>query len=163
LVDWSEERSPRGGCQTYIPLGDNRPASNQAGSTAQSSAAVTIAASAPAPTPSTIVIPLTPILSGLSESATVTFTFTEPVSVRKVGTKCVAQTNKNEHKHRCTRTVTAGTLTFSAHAGTNRVRFEGLISKHKKLKPGNYTLTITAIDAEGAHSASKSLRFTIDG
>ena len=61
---------------------------------------------------------------------------------------------------RCTRTVTAGTLTFSAHAGTSKVRFEGLISKHKKLNPGSYTLLVTAT-ASGKRSTARTLRFVI--
>ena len=96
----------------------------------------------------------------LNEPASVTFTFTEPAGGRKVGKKCVAQTKKNKHKRRCTRTVIAGTLTFSAHAGTNKVRFEGRISKHKKLKPGSYTLLVTAT-ASGKHSTTGTLHFTI--
>jgi len=96
----------------------------------------------------------------LNEPASVTFTFTEPASGRKVGKKCVAQTKKNKHKHRCTRTAIAGALTFSAHAGTNRVRFDGLISRHKKLKPGNFTLLITAT-VSGKHSTTRTLNFTI--
>ncbi len=97
---------------------------------------------------------------GLNESASVTFTFTESAGGRKVGKKCEAQTNKNKHKHRCTRTVLAGTLTFSAHAGTNKVHFEGLISKHEKLAPGSYTLLVTAT-ASGKRSATSTLHFTI--
>jgi methionine-rich copper-binding protein CopC len=96
----------------------------------------------------------------LSEPASVTFTFTEPASGRKAGKTCVAQTNRNKKKHRCTRTVVAGTLMFSAHAGTNKVRFEGLISKQHKLKPGGYTLLITAT-ASGKHSTTGTLHFTI--
>jgi virginiamycin B lyase len=96
----------------------------------------------------------------LNVPASVTFTFTEPASGRKVGKTCVAQTKKNKKKPRCTRTVVAGTLTFSAHAGANKVRFEGRISKHKKLKPGNYTLLITAT-ASGEHSTPSTLYFTI--
>jgi hypothetical protein len=96
----------------------------------------------------------------LNRSASVRFTFTQPAGGRKVAKKCVAQTNKNKKKHRCTRTVTAGTLTFSARAGTNKVRFEGLISKHKKLKPGSYTLQVTAT-ASGERSTTRTLHFTI--
>jgi hypothetical protein len=58
------------------------------------------------------------------------------------------------------RTVVAGTLTFSAHVGTNKVRFEGRISKHKKLKPGSYTLLVTAT-ASREHSTPRTLHFTI--
>ncbi len=96
----------------------------------------------------------------LNEPASVTFTFTQPAGGRKVGKKCVAQTRKNEHKRRCTRTVIAGTLTFSARAGTNKVRFQGLISRHRKLKPGSYTLLATAT-ASGKHSTTRTLHFTI--
>jgi methionine-rich copper-binding protein CopC len=101
---------------------------------------------------------------GLNEPATVTFVFTTTVRGRRVGRMCVAPTNSNRRKLRkkrpCTRTVKAGTLTFSAHAGTNTVRFDGLISKHKKLKPGSYTLSVTAL-ASGKHSATGTLHFKI--
>ncbi len=96
----------------------------------------------------------------LNEPASVTFTFTGLVSGRKVGKTCVPETKKNNRKRRCTRTVTAGTLTFSAHAGTNKVRFEGPISRHKKLKPGSYTLLATAT-ASGKTSTTRTLHFTI--
>jgi len=96
----------------------------------------------------------------LNESAHVRFVFAEPASGRKVGKACVAPTGRNKHKHRCTRIVIAGTLTFSGHAGNNKVRFEGRISKNKKLKPGSYTLLATAT-ALGKRSATRALQFTI--
>ncbi len=96
----------------------------------------------------------------LNEAANVAFTFTEPASGRKVAKKCVAQTRANKNKHRCTHTVIAGTLTFSAHAGTNHLSFEGLISRHKKLKPGSYTLLVTAT-ASGKRSTTRTLHFSI--
>ena len=76
----------------------------------------------------------------LSEQAAVTFSF-----ARRVGR----------------RTVTAGRLTFAGHDGTNKVAFQGRVSARKKLKPGRYTLIITATDPGGARSAPKSLSFTI--
>ncbi len=97
----------------------------------------------------------------LNVPATVALAFTDTVGGRRVGKKCVAQTRRNRKRHRCSRTVTAGTLTLSAHQGTNSVHFEGLVSKHRKLKPGRYTLTITATNASGAHSASERVSFTI--
>jgi DNA-binding beta-propeller fold protein YncE len=96
----------------------------------------------------------------LNESASVVFTFTEPAAGRRVGKRCVAQTGKNKHKPHCTRTVTAGAFTFSAHAGINKVRFEGLISKHTKLKPGSYTLLVSAT-ASGKRSSPATLHFTV--
>lgn len=96
----------------------------------------------------------------LNGAANVSFTFTEPGGGRKVGKKCVAQTKKNRHERRCTRTVIAGTLTFTAHAGASKVHFEGRISKRTWLRPGSYTLLASAT-ASGKHSPTRSLRFTI--
>lgn len=76
----------------------------------------------------------------LNEQATVTFSFTRRVSGR---------------------TVTAGRLTFMGHDGTNKVAFQGRIAPKKKLKPGRYSLVITATDSAGARSVPKSLSFTI--
>jgi hypothetical protein len=76
----------------------------------------------------------------LNDQAAVTFSFTRRVSGR---------------------TVTAGRLTFTGHDGTNKVAFQGRVSPKKKLKPGRYTLVITATDPAGARSAPKSLSFTI--
>lgn len=96
----------------------------------------------------------------LDRAAQVMFKFTQPARGRKVGKRCVAQTHKNRHKHRCTRTVVAGTFPFSAHAGLNKVRFQGLISRRKKLKPGSYKLLVTAT-AAGKRSRTGTLSFTI--
>jgi hypothetical protein len=75
----------------------------------------------------------------LNEPATVTFSFTQ--SGR--------------------RTVTVGRLTFTGHSGSNRVAFQGRISAARKLKPGRYTLVITATNSAGVRSAPRSLTFTI--
>jgi hypothetical protein len=96
----------------------------------------------------------------LDRAAQVTFKFTRKVPGRKADKRCVVQTRKNRHKRRCTRTVVAGTKVFSAHASTNKVRFEGLISKGKKLKPGSYKLLVTA-SAAGKRSRTGTLSFTI--
>jgi len=96
----------------------------------------------------------------LNEAASVTFRFTEPAGGRRVGKRCVAQTRENKRERRCTRTAIAGTMTFSAHAATNKLRFDGLISRHKRLKPGSYVLLVTAT-AAGKRSATRTLHFTI--
>jgi hypothetical protein len=96
----------------------------------------------------------------LDQPAHVTFTFTQTARGRRVGKRCVAQTHKNRRKHRCTRTSIAGALGFSAHAGKNKVRFQGLISKRKKLKPGSYKLLVVAT-ASGTRSRTGTLSFTI--
>ena len=96
----------------------------------------------------------------LSEAASVTFTFTEPAGGRLAGRTCAAPSRSDAHGRRCARTITAGTLTFTAHAGLDTLRFDGVISRHVKLRPGSYTLQATASTAAG-HSARQSLPFTI--
>ena len=91
----------------------------------------------------------------LSQNASVSFEFTQ------LHGSCRAKGHKHSEAKNCGRTTTAGKLSFDGHNGANIVSFQGRISRARELKPGNYTLTITAINAEGAHSASQSLRFTI--
>jgi len=78
----------------------------------------------------------------LDRSAAVRFAFTQRVPGRKLNGKCVAPTKRNQHQPKCTRTLTRGTLSFTGHVGVNTVKFEGRLSKRKKLKPGKYTLVI---------------------
>ncbi|HXB63599.1 MAG TPA: hypothetical protein VNV42_01870 [Solirubrobacteraceae bacterium] len=99
---------------------------------------------------------------GLNEPARVTLAFTRAADGRKVGRRCVAPTAENKSRHPCTRTVVAGTLRFSARTGPNRVSFQGVISRRKKLELGSYTLVLTAT-ASGEHSTPRRLEFTIAG
>jgi hypothetical protein len=99
----------------------------------------------------------------LNEAASVSFSFTQAVGGRKVKGKCVAQTKKNGHKHACKRTVTRGALSLAAHAGTNKAIFQGRVSHSLKLKPGTYSLVITAKNSAGQRSAPVRLSFTVVG
>jgi lysyl oxidase/Big-like domain-containing protein len=56
-----------------------------------------------------------------------------------------------------------GSLTIKGHAGTNTLRFQGQLSRRRSLKPGRYTLTITAFDRAGNKSRPRSLSFTVLG
>jgi uncharacterized repeat protein (TIGR01451 family) len=58
------------------------------------------------------------------------------------------------------RTVVRGTLHIAGHAGVNRVRFRGWLSRTARLRAGSYTLVITAT-TPGVGSTSRKLRFTI--
>jgi hypothetical protein len=97
----------------------------------------------------------------LNERANVSFAFTQRLAGHRVRGKCVAATNENRRKPACKRTVTEGTLSFAGHTGTNRVSFQGNISRSRKLGPGNYTLLITASSSAGQRSQTRSLSFTI--
>jgi hypothetical protein len=61
----------------------------------------------------------------------------------------------------CTRTTVAGTLTLTAHRGANHIRFQGHISRARRLRPAHYTLTVTATDAGRRSTTNGPLHFTI--
>jgi DNA-binding beta-propeller fold protein YncE len=96
----------------------------------------------------------------LNEAARVTLTFTRKVAGRSVKRRCVAATRANRRRRKCERTVTAGTLSFSAPAGADSIAFAGRLSRAKRLAAGHYTVAIAA-EASGRSSATSRLRFTI--
>ena len=97
----------------------------------------------------------------LNVASSVSLAFKQQRPGRRVGGSCVATSRKNRGKPKCTRTVTPGTLRFGGHAGVNRVAFQGRLSAKTKLKPGPYTLVITATSSAGQRSAAATLKFTI--
>jgi hypothetical protein len=97
----------------------------------------------------------------LNEPATVTLTFTHSVPGRRVAGRCVAPSHGNAHRVRCKRTVTAGSFGVSGKTGLNKLRFQGRLSSTTALKPGSYDVSITARDAHGLKSVSRTLGFTI--
>ncbi len=97
----------------------------------------------------------------LSQYASLAFTFSRSLLGRRVGKHCVAPSRRNEQARRCVRSVLAGTLRLSVGAGLSTLHFDGLISKHKRLSPGNYTLVLSATSASGVHATTTALHFTI--
>ena len=97
----------------------------------------------------------------ISQSATVTFSFTRTAAGRTIGHKCLAPSFKSRRAKHCTRTIVVGRLSFAGHPGINQVRFGGRISRTNKLMTGHYTLKITAANAQRRRSAPRSLEFTI--
>jgi sugar lactone lactonase YvrE len=96
----------------------------------------------------------------LNEQASVNLAFNRRMKGRKVKGRCVASTEKNRQKPKCTSKTTAGTLAFSGQPGLNKVSFRGRTSASTKLRPGSYTLVIVAT-ASGRSSVPAMLRFTI--
>ena len=80
---------------------------------------------------------------------------------RRVHGRCRPPTPRNRHARRCRRLRPAGRISFAGHKGRNRVRFQGRISKTKRLRPGRYRLTVTAIDRTVAKRSSRSATFRI--
>lgn len=95
----------------------------------------------------------------LSTAATVKVTFTSSVPGRKAKRRCVAPSRRNRKAKRCTRRVSAGVLTLNAHAGSDRIAFDGRVGA-RTLKLGRYTATFVATNSAGK-SQSRSLGFTI--
>ena len=97
----------------------------------------------------------------LNTDASVTLTFTHSVGGRLVRHRCVASSRRNHLKRTCRRSVQAGTLTFTAgRAGSNRITFQGRLSRHRRLAPRTYTLKLTAKNASG-EATSHGITFTI--
>jgi hypothetical protein len=96
----------------------------------------------------------------LNEAAQVKLSFGKKAPGRRAGKKCVAATKATAEHPRCQRTLAAGALTLSAKAGSNSIPFNGKVGG-KTLKPGTYTMTITATNVAGQTSTPQSLTFTI--
>ena len=104
----------------------------------------------------------TSITFGLSEAARVTLAFARPNQPgRRVGGRCVAASRRNRARRACTRSVPAGTLGVGGTSGTNRLRFQGVLSRRKSLRPGRYLLTITARAFAGGRSLPRRVGFTV--
>lgn len=97
----------------------------------------------------------------LNEAATVNLAFVQPAAGRRVKGSCVAPSARNRRSRTCTRSVTQGTLVLSGHAGRDVVSFQGRISRSRTLRPGAYTLVLTATNAAGQRSVPRTLHFTI--
>jgi hypothetical protein len=98
----------------------------------------------------------------LNAPAHVSFAFTQQAAGRRApGGRCVAQTRRNRGRHACRRTIVVGTLAFAAHAGRERVAFQGRLSRTRGLARGAYALRITARSAEGLTSNTAQLNFAI--
>jgi hypothetical protein len=97
----------------------------------------------------------------LNTPAALKLIFTQSASGRRVGKKCAAPSHANRHRHACRRTITSGTVSFeSAPSGTVRITFQGRLSRHHRLRPGRYKLTIAATNTTG-RTISHALTFTI--
>jgi outer membrane protein assembly factor BamB len=100
----------------------------------------------------------------LDRSASVRLAFSRTVSGRRVGKRCLARARprrgRRTHAPSCWREVRAATLVFAGRPGTDAVRFEGRTDRAHKLRPGRYTLVITAL-AGSETAAARGLRFTI--
>ncbi len=97
----------------------------------------------------------------LSKPAKVKLTFARTTSGRKVGGRCVAPRPPNRSRRRCTRAIAAGQLSVNGRAGVTHIRFQGRLSRTRRLTVGTYLLTVAATDSAGTPSRVRTAGFTI--
>jgi extracellular elastinolytic metalloproteinase len=97
----------------------------------------------------------------LSEAARVTYGFRRALPGRRVGRRCLAPTRARKGRRRCTRYVPSGSISRPAAPGSNLLRFQGRLTRGRALRPGQYRLTLVAIDHAGQRSAPRALAFRL--
>jgi len=97
----------------------------------------------------------------LSESARVAYTFQRARPGRRVGRRCLAPTRARKARRRCTRYVRAGSFSRASSAGSNRLRFQGRLTRRRALRPGKHRLVLSATDAAGQRSARTPVAFRL--
>ena len=95
----------------------------------------------------------------LNQVAQVSFAFEQLFPARKVKGRCVPQTSHNLHASKCTRYGRSRTMSLTAAAGSDKVAFDGRVSRSTKLKNGSYEVSIQA-SAAGGRSNTETLKFT---
>jgi hypothetical protein len=97
----------------------------------------------------------------LSAAATVTIRLERALPGRRSRGKCLKPTARLRRARRCTRYVSAGTLSRRGlKAGRRSVAFSGRVGR-RALAAGRYRATLRAKDATGHVSRSRSLTFTV--
>lgn len=98
----------------------------------------------------------TRFLFTMNVEGTVDLSFERKTTGRRSRGRCLAEKRSNRSKPRCTRAVSAGSLSFPAGAGTHSVTFDGLTASGK-LGRGRYSVTIGAV----GQPSPTTLSFTI--
>jgi Tol biopolymer transport system component len=96
----------------------------------------------------------------LSEAATVSLRIERKLAGRRSGRRCVKPTKRNRRARKCSRYSRVGTLTRRAAAGAGGTAFSGRI-RRKKLAVGSYRAVVSAKDAAGNASRSRTIAFKI--
>jgi Tol biopolymer transport system component len=98
----------------------------------------------------------------LNEAGQVTLGFQKKTTGRRVGGKCRKQTSRNRSKKRCNRFVSAGSIpAFAGKVGLNSVRFQGRLTRTKRLGLGSYRIVLNVVDNAANKSKRNGPSFTI--
>jgi hypothetical protein len=96
----------------------------------------------------------------LTEPGRVRLTIQRALPGRRAGGKCVRPSPRLRGAKSCSRHRTIGALSRSARGGANSTKFSGRLGK-RALRPGGYRAVMTATDAAGNRSASRTARFRV--
>ncbi len=98
----------------------------------------------------------------LSQAATATLSFERATTGVLAGHRCTAPSKTRGKGRACTRyaEIPHG-VTLSAHAGLDKIAFDGVLTGGHSLAAGTYRLSLTAIDSAGKSSAAQHPTFTI--
>lgn len=97
----------------------------------------------------------------LSQPATVQLTFSLVRGGRLVRGICKPAAHHSATRPSCTYSTRVGALTVLGHAGVNRIRFAGRLSRARMLHQGRYRLAASALNAHGVSAAARTLLFTV--
>lgn len=98
----------------------------------------------------------------LSQAATVALSFEQSRAGVLVGHKCVALSKSHRKGRGCTRyAALPHHVTLSAHAGADKIAFDGILDGGSRLAPGSYRLSLTASGAGGRATATQHPTFTL--
>jgi hypothetical protein len=104
----------------------------------------------------------TTISFALSQAATIALTFEQAQPGILTGKRCAKPTKTHRKGKKCTRYATVhGAVTRSAHAGTDKIHFEGALDGAGHLKTGHYRLSLTASDTTAKVTATQRPAFTL--
>ena len=105
---------------------------------------------------------VTTISFALSQAATVKLSFEAARAGVLVAHKCIALGKTHRKGKRCTRyaPIPHG-VSRSAHAGTDRITFDGVLDGGSRLAPGSYRLSVTASTASASATAAQHPAFTL--
>jgi Big-like domain-containing protein len=105
----------------------------------------------------------TTISFNLDTAANVTLSFQQKTVGRRAGSRCVKLTPRNRGKRACSRFVTKGsTRSMLGKVGLNRVRFQGRLTRSKRLALGTYRVVVKTSNAAG-RTQRNGPTFTIVG
>jgi hypothetical protein len=97
-----------------------------------------------------------------SEAATATLSFERAQPGIRAGKRCIAPARGHTRGTRCTRyTRVSGAVTLAAHAGTNKLGFDGVLAGGRALAPGRYRVSLRASAGAATASAAQRPAFTM--